>query len=82
MIILPLIGSKISRPAALVAASAIKVGVSQSHLRDVMAALNMNVVKRPIIQVDNALEKFDKEGNLVDNGVMALLWQLKEELIT
>jgi chromate reductase, NAD(P)H dehydrogenase (quinone) len=79
----PSFGAKLAgKPVALVGASAIKVGVSQSHLRDVMAALNMNIVNRPITQVDNAREKFDKEGNLINNGVMALLGQLKEELIT
>ncbi|WP_082129737.1 NADPH-dependent FMN reductase [Aneurinibacillus tyrosinisolvens] len=69
------------KPVALIGAAVIGVGVSQSHLRDVMFALNMNVLNRPIVQVGNAHEKFDKEGNLTDNTTKELLVKLKDELI-
>ncbi len=69
------------KPVALIGAASIQVGVSQSHLRDVMYALNMKVLNRPIIQVGNASEKFDEKGNLTDIGVKKQLGVLIEELI-
>lgn len=69
------------KPVALIGTAAIGVSVSQSHLRDVMFALNMNVINRPIVQVGNAREKFDKEGNLTDNITKETLAKLKDELI-
>ncbi|WCK54026.1 NAD(P)H-dependent oxidoreductase [Aneurinibacillus sp. Ricciae_BoGa-3] len=69
------------KPVALIGAAAIGVGVSQSHLRDVMFALNMKVINRPIVQVGYTREKFDSEGNLKDNVTRDLLVQLKNALI-
>lgn len=68
------------KPVALIGVAAIGVGVSQSHLRDVMFALNMNVLNRPIVQVGNAREKFDQEGNLTDNDTKEMLVKLKDAL--
>jgi chromate reductase len=69
------------KPVALIGAAVIGIGVSQSHLRDVMFALNMKVITRPIVQVGNAREKFDQEGNLTDNAPKERLVQLINALI-
>jgi chromate reductase, NAD(P)H dehydrogenase (quinone) len=69
------------KPVALIGAAVIGIGVSQSHLRDVMFALNMKVINRPIVQVGNAREKFDNEGNLTHNATKEWLVQLKNALI-
>lgn len=69
------------KPVAVMGAASVQVGVSLSHLRDVMYALNMKLINRPIIQVGNAREKFDEKGNLIDSGVKELLGNLKDELI-
>lgn len=69
------------KPVALIGAAAIGVGVSQSHLRDVMFALNMKVLNRPIVHVGNSRSKFDSEGNLTDSMTRDLLVQLKDALI-
>lgn len=69
------------KPVAVIGASAISSAVSQSHLRDVMFALNMKVLSRPIIQIANGSEKFDQEGNLTDSSTKELLVQLKDALI-
>lgn len=69
------------KPVALMGAAAIGAGVSQSHLRDVMCALNMRVLNRPIIQVVNASTKFDAEGNLTDPHTKELIVQLKDGLM-
>lgn len=76
------LGAKLAgKPVALVGAAAISLGVSQSHLRDVMLALNMEVITRPIVQVVNAAEKFDHSGNLTDPLVKDLLVKLKDEFL-
>lgn len=69
------------KPVAVMGAASVQVGVSLSHLREVMYALNMKLINRPIIQVGNAREKFDEKGNLIDSGVKELLGNLKDELI-
>ncbi|WP_338452684.1 NAD(P)H-dependent oxidoreductase [Niallia oryzisoli] len=69
------------KPVAIIGAASIQVGVSQSHLRDVMCALNARLINRPIIQVGNAREKFDEKGNLIDSSVKGQLETLKDELI-
>lgn len=69
------------KPVAIIGAASVQVGVSLSHLRDVMYALNMKMINRPIIQVGNAREKFDEKGNLTDTVVKKQLGELKEELI-
>jgi chromate reductase len=69
------------KPVAVIGAATVQIGVSQSHLRDVMYALNMKVLPRPIIQVGNAREKFDEKGNLIDAGVKDLLGKLRDEFI-
>jgi len=69
------------KPVALIGTAALNVSVSQSHLRDVMFALNMKVLNRPFVQVGNAFEKFDKDGNLTDSATRDLLVQLKNELV-
>lgn len=69
------------KPVALIGAASIQVGVSHSHLRDVLYGLNMKLINRPIIQVGNAREKFDEQGNLIDAGVKELLGKLKDEFI-
>ncbi len=69
------------KPVALIAASGVSSAVSQSHLRDVMFALNMKVLNRPIVQIGNARDKFDEQGNLTDNHAIELLAQLKDALM-
>jgi chromate reductase len=66
---------------AIMGAASVQVGVSLSHLRDVMYALNVKLINRPIIQVGNARDKFDEKGNLIDSGVKEHLKKLKDELI-
>ncbi|MEO2076535.1 MAG: NAD(P)H-dependent oxidoreductase [Bacillus sp. (in: firmicutes)] len=69
------------KPVAVMGAASVQVGVSLSHLRDVMFALNVKLINRPIIQVGNAREKFDGNGNLIDRGVKEQLEALKDEFI-
>lgn len=49
---------------------------AQRHLREIAAHLNMNVLPEPEIQIHNAWEKFDQQGNLVDRQTREQLAQL------
>lgn len=69
------------KPAALIGSSAIATAVSQSHLRDVLFALNLNVLNRPIVRVDHPKDKFDEEGNVTDPVAKEQLAALCDELI-
>lgn len=69
------------KPVGLIGTAALGVNVSQSHLRDVMYALNLKVLTRPIVHIGNAFEKFDQDGNLKDDATRELLVQLKNELV-
>lgn len=69
------------RPVSLMGAASVQVGVSLSHLRDVVYGLGANLITRPIIQVGSAREKFDEKGNLIDSGVKEQLAKLRDEFI-
>lgn len=69
------------KPTALIGTAPINVAVSQSHLRDVLLALNLNVLTRPIVQiVDRNHEKFDEHGNLTDADTINMLGKVKDAL--
>jgi chromate reductase, NAD(P)H dehydrogenase (quinone) len=46
-----------------------------------MFALNVNLLNRPVMQVGNTRQKYNEEGNLMDNTIKELLMQLKDILI-
>jgi chromate reductase len=69
------------KPVALVGVSAIASSISQSHLRDVLWALNMNVLNRPIASVAYPHEKFDQEGRLTDQTTRDLIGQVRDALL-
>lgn len=77
----PLGAQLAGKPVLLMAVSAISSSLSQSHLRDVMTALNMRLLNRPIIQVGNPREKFDDEGYLNDDATRDKLIQAGEALV-
>lgn len=70
------------KPVALIGTAAINVAVSQSHLRDVLLALNLNVLTRPIVQIiDKSHEKFDDYGNLIDAATLNNLIAVRDALL-
>ncbi len=70
------------KPVAVMGAASVQVGISLSHLRDVMYALGVKLINRPIIQVGNARDRFDEKGNLIDMGVKEQMEKLRDEFIT
>lgn len=69
------------KPVALMGAATFSVSVSQSHLRDVMFALDMKVINRPIVQVGGSREKFDQDGSLTDSAARDSLTQLAAAIL-
>jgi chromate reductase, NAD(P)H dehydrogenase (quinone) len=76
------------KPVALMGASSSSFGTvrTQNHLRDVFHWLDAKVVTKPEVHVSNNWERFDGEGNLVDEtsrnlvaGLIAALVVLIEE---
>ncbi len=70
------------KPTAIMGTAPISVAVSQSHLRDVLVALNLNVLARPIVQiVDNNQGRFDEDGTLIDADTMNTLTKVRDALL-
>jgi chromate reductase len=72
------------KPAAVLGASVGMLGTAraQYHLRQVFVFLNMYPLNQPEVMIANASERFDAEGNLVDNGVKDRIRQLLLNLVT
>jgi chromate reductase, NAD(P)H dehydrogenase (quinone) len=58
------------KPAAIMGASvgAIATARMQYHLRQVMVFLNMYPLNRPEVMIGHATDKFDADGNLIDEN--------------
>src|SRR5690349_16295819 len=71
------------KPAAIMGASVGMIGTAraQYHLRQMMVFLNMFPVNQPEVMISRASERFDKEGNLVDDATKKLVRQLLENLV-
>ena len=71
------------KPVAVMGAS---VGVfgsvrAQYHLRQCFIFLNMYPINRPEVMIGNASERFDEQGNLVDETSKDLIRQLLRNLV-
>lgn len=76
------IHSFVEKPTAIVGASGGLFGTmrAQLHTREVLHALQADVVARPEVLVTQATTKFDSDGRLTDATTLALLNQLLENL--
>jgi chromate reductase len=72
-----------TKPVALMGASPLTLGTSQaqSQLRQVLFAMQINLIQRPIVMIAMAGEKFDEKGNLYHEGTKSLVKQQMEALI-
>lgn len=70
------------KPVAIMSASIGMLGGAraQTHLRQILASLNAYVVNRPEVIVNFANEKFDADGNLMDEKAKTYIRQLLENL--
>ncbi|MGB3974837.1 MAG: NAD(P)H-dependent oxidoreductase [bacterium] len=71
------------KPAAIMGASigAIATARAQYHLRQIMVFLNMFPVNQPEVMIGNAAQKFDKNGNLVDEKTKNFIRQHLQVLV-
>jgi len=66
------------KPVAIMGASTSRFGTvrSQLHLRQACYALNMPVLPKPEVHIASAREKFDGNGNLIDERTIAQVQKL------
>jgi chromate reductase len=71
------------KPAAIMGASIGALGTAraQYHLRQCCVFLNMFPLNNPEVMIPNAAERFDADGNLVDNKSRELITQLLQSLV-
>ena len=72
-----------SKPVAIMGASSGVLGTAraQYHLRQVFVFLNIFPLNRPEVMIPNAQDKFDKQGNLIDNHTRDKIKQLLQALV-
>src|ERR1044072_1855258 len=70
-------------PVAVMGASVGTFGTAraQYHLRQTFVFLNMHALNRPEVMICNAAERFDEQGNLIDQTSRKLIQQLIENLV-
>ncbi len=70
------------KPVAIMGASVGTLGTAraQYHLRQTFVFLNMYAVNQPEVMISNASQKFDAQGNLVDETAASLITQLLANL--
>ena len=71
------------KPAAIMGASIGMLGTAraQYHLRQCLVFLNMFPLNSPEVMIANAAERFDADGNLVDDKSRELIGQLLQNLV-
>lgn len=70
------------KPVAIMGCSPGPIGTTrmQYHLRQVLTAINAFVVNKPEVAIGNVTQRFDAEGNLVDETTRQFVRQLLESL--
>ena len=71
------------KPAAVMGASSGNLGTAraQTHLREILMALDMPVVTQPEVMIANAAQRFDAAGRLGDEGIRNLIRTLLAALV-
>jgi chromate reductase len=71
------------KPVAIMGASVGAMGTAraQHHLRQSFVFLNMHPLNKPEVMIANAAEKFDANGNLIDEKARELIRQLLQALV-
>ena len=71
------------KPAAIMGASIGMLGTAraQYHLRQCCVFLNMHPLNKPEVMISNAAERFDADGNLIDDNSKELIAELLRSLV-
>ncbi|MFS0862967.1 NADPH-dependent FMN reductase [Fredinandcohnia sp. 179-A 10B2 NHS] len=54
---------------------------AQMHLREILFALNMDLVRRPELLIGQALQKFNEHGHLTDERALSIMEELVQQLM-
>jgi len=73
----------VGKPVAVMGASVGALGTAraQYHLRQSFVFFNMHPVNQPEVMISNAAQRFDEQGNLVDQKTKELIGKLLENLV-
>ncbi|HYO10180.1 MAG TPA: NAD(P)H-dependent oxidoreductase [Tepidisphaeraceae bacterium] len=71
------------KPAAIMGASTGAIGTAraQYHLRQMFVFLNVYAINQPEVMIANAADRFDAQGNLLDETSKKLIRQLLQNLV-
>jgi chromate reductase, NAD(P)H dehydrogenase (quinone) len=71
------------KPVALMGASTGMLGTAraQYHLRQTFVFLNMFPINQPEVMISNAAQKFDEQGNLIDQKTKEFITRLLQRLV-
>lgn len=71
------------KPAAIMGASMGMMGTvrAQYHLRQMFVFLNMYALNRPEVMIPRAADKFDAQGNLIDNDTRERIREILSALV-
>lgn len=71
------------KPAAIMSESIGNISGSRAvyHLKQIMTYLNVHVLNKPELMVPNAGEKFDEQGNLIDEHTKEKIEELLQALV-
>lgn len=72
-----------NKPVAVMGATPLALGTAQaqSHLRQVLFGLQVNLIQRPVVMVGMAREKFDEQGTLHHEETKSLVKQQMDALL-
>lgn len=76
-------GAWSGKPAAMMGASIGAFGTvhAQNHLRQILSTLNVFLLNQPAVMIGNAAERFDAEGNLIDDATKDYIRKLLQHLV-
>lgn len=71
------------KPCAIMGASSGMIGTAraQYHLRQTLVFLNMFPINKPEVMIGNCAEKFDTEGNIIDEKTKSIIGKMLTSLV-
>lgn len=73
----------VNKPVAIMGATpgALSTIRAQMHLREILFALNMDLVRRPELLIGQASNKFNESNKLIDKRALSIMEELVENLL-
>lgn len=80
----PVVGTPlVNKPVAIMGATPGLLATirAQMHLREILFALNMDLVRRPELLIGQASQKFNEQSQLTDERALSIMEELVQQLI-